>query len=161
MNKVKEICSIHDWKLEGIYSSRGGKEGCSAVHFYKLSVIGGVSAIVVRGVGESKREAVRGAFKTMENRLEAVDIENLKKEETSKSMWNKEDLCEDLVNFADQEPLDTVKPESSSEDSLSTPPVFHAKDCIAGVVDMSPAVSQRLAVSDNDAGAIISTELES
>jgi len=142
VNKVKEICKNLDWKLEGSYSSREGKEGCKAVHFYKLRVKGGVTTdILVRGVGGSKREAVRGAFKTMESRLVAVDLENQNTEE----MLNKEDLCENNVNFLD--------PDSSSIDidSPSPPPVFYVKDCVTGLVE------KRLAVSDSDAGAIIGT----
>lgn len=70
VNKVKEICTYHGWKLEGSQSTRKGREGGCAVHFYKVCVhCSKEKAVVARGVGGEKVEAVKRAFKTIEHML--------------------------------------------------------------------------------------------
>jgi len=127
VNKVKDICRNHDWRLEGCHSTRAGKEKSTVVHFYKVSVKMLEEEKVVRGVGSNKAEAVKRAFKSMELLLKDAIAIN---ENGSKVGFRKisDGLSDNIVNF-DENPLLPCKPCASSEGSLSQPPVFHAKGC--------------------------------
>jgi len=126
VNKVKDICRNHGWRLEGCHSTRAGKENSAVVHFYKVSVKMLEKEKVVRGVGTSKAEAVKRAFKSMELFIrDAIAINENGSKEGFRKMSN-DGLSDDIVNF-DENPLIPCKPCASSEDSLSQPPVFHAQ----------------------------------
>ena len=84
--------------------------------------------LMTRGVGGSKVEAVRRAFKTMENRLIGV-VMDLEENVETEQLKKQDDLCDSIVNFSDEESIMTVKSESNST-YLSPSPVFNAKDCI-------------------------------
>ena len=86
VNKVKEMCSLYGWKLEGCHSTRAGKECGAVVHFYKVSVKLRDEEKVVRGVGGNKAEAIKRAFKSMELVLrDAVNDDELKTESRNNS----------------------------------------------------------------------------
>ena len=164
VDRVKEICGKKGWRLVGGYNTREGKEGCGVVHFYKLEVKGGMIDQMTRGVGGSKVEAVRRAFKTMENKLIEGDLE-LGEKVGNVQLKKQDGLCDNFVNFLNEEPMIAVKSEPTSEDSLSPPPVFHSKDCIAqdtlGEKEdkrSTEIVEKTLTVSDYDAGAIIGSK---
>jgi len=126
VNKVKDICRKHGWRLEGCHSTRAGKEKSAVVHFYKVSVKMLEEEKVVRGVGSNKAEAVKRAFKSMELLLrDAIAINENGSKVGFRKMSNG-GLSDNIVNF-DENPLIPCKPCASSEDSLSQPPVFHAQ----------------------------------
>ena len=161
VNRVKDICREHGWKVEGSYSTREGKEGCGVVHFYKLEVKGGVTELMTRGVGEFKVEAVRSAFKTMENKLIGVDSELWEKVD-SVQLKKDDDVCDINVDFPDEEPLLKVESRSSSDISLSSPPLVHSKDRVAldilggkAAKYITKRVKKTLTVSYNDVALII------
>jgi len=123
VNKVKDICRNHGWRLEGCHSTRAGKENSTVVHFYKVSVKMLEKEKVVRGVGSNKSEAVKRAFKSMELLLrDAIAINENGNQVGVRKMSNDDNI----VNF-DENLLLPSKPCASSEDSLSQPPVFHAQ----------------------------------
>jgi len=124
VNKVKDICRNHGWRLEGCHSTRAGKEKSAVIHFYKVSVKMLEEEKVVRGVGSNKAEAVKRAFKSMELLLRD-DINENGSKVGFREMSN-DGLSDNIVNF-DENPLLPSKPCDSSEDSLSQPPVFHAQ----------------------------------
>ena len=123
MNKVKDICRNHGWKLEGCHNTREGKENSAVVHFYKVSVKLLEGHKVVRGVGTNKAEAVKRAFKSM-----ALLLRDAIHEEVGLKNMSNNGLNDNIGNF-DEDPLLPSKPCVSSEVSLSRPPVYHAQDC--------------------------------
>jgi len=165
VNKVKEMCRNHDWKLEGCHSTRAGKEKSAAVHFYKVSVKMLDEYKVVRGVGSNKVEAVQRAFKSMELLLRDANNEDGTKVGFRKI--SHDGLSDNVVNF-DENPLLSFKPCDSSQDLLSQPPVFHAQGCekyptashsssekLDYWVPDNYKIEKRITLSDNDVAALI------
>ena len=101
VNIVKDICRTLGWEVFGSHYTREGKEECGVVHFYKLKVKGGLTELMTGGVGVSMVEAVKRAFKTMQNRLigekwEKMDNVYFKKQD---------DICDNFVKFPDEESM--------------------------------------------------------
>ena len=117
VNKVKELCKKHGWRLEGGHSTRAGKEGCPDVHFYEVTVKMSNKDEVVRGMGGNKNEAIKRAFKSMESKIKEADkkVENEKRDVKK----GESDFSEDHFQPSEQ----------GLDDSFHQLPVFHAQDC--------------------------------